>query len=71
MIDSCAEGYVLKVEFEPRITRLRQRLTEVEQQAQKIQGQETIQAELQTAISRLVEIGEKVNDNLAEADWQM
>jgi site-specific DNA recombinase len=71
LIDSYAEGYVQKVEFEPRITRLRQRLTELEQQAQKIQDQETIQAELQTAISRLEEFGEKVKDNLAEADWQM
>ncbi len=71
MIDCYAEGYVQKVEFEPRITRLRQRLTELEQQAQKIQDQETIQAELQTAISRLEEFGEKVKDNLAEADWQM
>jgi len=71
LIDSYAEGYVQKVEFEPRITRLRQRLTELEQQAQKIQDQETIQAELQTAISRLEEFGEKVKDNLTEADWQM
>ncbi len=71
LIDCYAEGYVQKVELEPRITRLRQRLTELEQQAQKIQDQETIQAELQTAISRLEEFGEKVKDNLAEADWQM
>ena len=70
LIDSYAEGFVQKAEFEPRITRLRQRLLELEQQAQLIQDQETIQAELQTAISRLEEFGEKVKDNLAEADWQ-
>jgi site-specific DNA recombinase len=71
LIDSYAEGYVQKAEFEPRITRLRQRSFELEHQVQKIQDQETLQAELQTAISRLEEFGEKVKDNLTDADWQM
>ena len=71
LIDSYAEGFVQKAEFEPRITRLRERLLELEQQVQQIQDQETLQAELQIAISRLEEFGEKVKDNLAGADWQM
>lgn len=71
LIDSYAEGFVQKAEFEPRITRLRERLLELEQQVQQIQDQETLQAELQIAISRLEKFGEKVKDNLAEADWQM
>jgi len=71
LIDSYAEGFVQKVEFEPRITRLRQRLLELEQQEQIIQDQANLQAELQIAISRLEEFGDKVKTNLAEADWQM
>jgi site-specific DNA recombinase len=71
LIDSYAEGFVQKVEFEPRITHLRQRLLELEQQELKIQDQANLQAELQVAISRLEEFGEKVKTNLAEADWHM
>jgi site-specific DNA recombinase len=71
LIDSYAEGFVQKAEFEPRITHLRERLLELEQKVQQIQDQETLQAELQIAISRLEEFGEKVTDNLAGADWQM
>jgi site-specific DNA recombinase len=71
LIDSYAEGFIQKAEFEPRITRLRQRLTELEQKAQNLQDQEQLQIELQTAINRLEEFGEQVKANLAEADWQM
>jgi site-specific DNA recombinase len=71
LIDSYAEGFVQKVEFEPRITRLRQRLLELEQQEQIIQDQANLQSELQIAISRLEEFGEKVKANLAETDWHM
>ena len=70
LIDSYAEGFVQKAEFEPRITRLRQRLLELEQQAQKIQDQENLKDELQTAIHRLEEFGEQVKVNLGDADWQ-
>ena len=71
LIDSYAEGFVQKAEFEPRIMRVRERLLELEQQVQEIQDQKTLQAERQISISRLEEFGEKVKDNLAEADWQM
>jgi site-specific DNA recombinase len=71
LIDSYTEGFVQKSEFEPRITRLRLRLVELEKQSQQIQDQRNLQAELQTAISRLEDFGEKVKDNLAEAGWQM
>jgi site-specific DNA recombinase len=71
LIDSYAEGYVQKEEFEPRITRFRQRLAILEKQAQQIQDQETLQLEFQTAIHRLEEFGEKVKDQLDKANWQM
>jgi len=71
LIDSYAEGFVQKEEFEPRITRFRQRLAILEKQAQQIQDQETLQLEFQTAIHRLEEFGEKVKDHLDGADWQM
>jgi len=71
LIDSYAEGFVQKEEFEPRITRFRQRLAILEKQVQQIQDQETLQLEFQTAIHRLEEFGEKVKDHLDGADWQM
>ena len=71
LIDSYAEGFVHKDEFEPRITRLRQRLAQLEKQAQQIQDQANLQVDLQTAIHRLEEFGEKVKDHLDEADWSM
>jgi site-specific DNA recombinase len=42
----------------------------LEQQAQKIQDQENLKDELQTAIHRLEEFGEQVKVNLGDADWQ-
>jgi len=71
LIDSYTDGFVQKNEFEPRITRLRQRLLDLDKQAQQIQDQENLRVELQIAIHRLEEFGEKVKDHLDEADWQM
>ncbi|MBF8248006.1 MAG: Resolvase domain protein [Bacteroidetes bacterium] len=71
LIDSYAEGFVKKDEFEPRITRLRQRLGVLEKQVEQIQDQAHLQLELQTAIRRLEEFGEKVKVHLGQADWQM
>jgi site-specific DNA recombinase len=71
LIDSFAEGYLQKQEFEPRITRMRQRLVDLEKQAQQITEEETIQTQFKLAICRLEEFHEKVKEGLAEADWQM
>jgi site-specific DNA recombinase len=71
LIDSYAEGMIQKQEFEPRIARLRQRLTDLEQQKQRIGEEETGLVDLQVAIDRLEEFAEKVKGNLAEADWAM
>jgi len=71
LIDGYTEGIIQKQEFEPRIARLRQRLTELEQQEQRISEEDAGAAELQVAIERLEEFAEKVKGNLAEADWAM
>jgi site-specific DNA recombinase len=71
LIDSYAEGFVQKSEFEPRITRLRQRLTDLEQHEKQIVAEEISHAQLQLAICRLEEFHEKVKAGLNEADWQM
>ena len=71
LIDSYAEGFIQKSEFEPRITRLRQRLAEMEQHEQQIIEEETSRTQLQMAICRLEEFHEKVKEGLKVADWQM
>ena len=69
LIDSYAEGLIDKLEFEPRITRLRQRLTALEAQAQQLQDEAALQTELQLIIGRLEDFAAQVHDELAVADW--
>jgi len=71
LIDGYTEGIIQKQEFEPRIARLRQRLTDLEQQEQQIGDEKAGVADLQVAIGRLEEFAEKVKGNLADADWTM
>jgi site-specific DNA recombinase len=69
LIDSYAEGFIDKQEFEPRICRLRQRLAELQAQAQQITDEVARQAELRLVITRLEQFAAKVSGGLAEADW--
>ena len=69
MIDSYAEGLIDKHEFEPRITRLRQRLARLEEQRQQLADEAALHAELQLIIGRLEDFATKVHDGLEDADW--
>jgi site-specific DNA recombinase len=69
LIDSYAESLIDKSEFEPRITRLRQRLARLEEQRQALADEAALQTELQLIIGRLEEFAAKVHDGLEEADW--
>lgn len=69
LIDSYAEGFIEKQEFEPRIQRLRQRLGVLEDQDRQIRLEVVRQAELRLVITRLEEFAVRVKDKLADADW--
>jgi site-specific DNA recombinase len=69
LIDSYAEGLIDKAEFEPRITRLRQRLARLEEQRQALAEEATLQGELQLIIGRLEDFAAKLHDGLEMADW--
>jgi site-specific DNA recombinase len=69
LIDRYAEGLIDKTEFEPRITRLRQRIASLEEQAQQIAQAAALQDELRLIIGRLDAFVVQVRDRLAEADW--
>lgn len=69
LIDSYAEGVIEKAEFEPRITRLRQRIAGLEEQAEQIAQAAALQDELRLIIGRLDTFAAQVRDGLAGADW--
>ena len=69
LIDSYAEGLLEKHEFEPRITRLRQRLTHLAEQRQQLADEAALQSDLQLIIGRLEDCAVQVHQGLEEADW--
>ena len=69
LIDSYAEGLIDKQEFEPRITRLRQRLTALEEQVQQLQDEAALHTELQLIMGRLEDFAAQGHGGLAVADW--
>jgi site-specific DNA recombinase len=69
LIDSYAESLIDKSEFEPRITRLRQRLARLEAQRQALAEEAALHGELQLIIGRLEDFAAKLHDGLETADW--
>src|SRR5881227_1758832 len=69
LIDSYAEGMIDKPEFEPRITRMRQRIQQLEKQVQQIQDEAGMEHELRLILGRLETFAAKVKEGLTEADW--
>ena len=71
LIDGYAEGLIEKVEFEPRIKRMKQRVAVLEEQMQQLADEVVQQRELRLLIGQLEEFVTKVQRNLATADWEM
>jgi site-specific DNA recombinase len=69
LIDSYADGYLEKNEFEPRIEQLKKRQAELAQQLKEFNDDKQTQTELQLIIGRLDEFGAKVRGRLDEMDW--
>jgi site-specific DNA recombinase len=69
LIDSSAEGLIEKQEFEPRVLRLRQRITHGEAPCQQLTEAETLQHELQLIIGRVEEFAAQVHQNLDGLEW--
>ncbi len=69
VIDSYAEGLIDKEEFEPRVTRLRERLKQMEAQAQHIKDEASLERELTLILGRLDEFVARVKNGLEGADW--
>ena len=69
LIDSYAEGLLEKHEFEPRISRLRQRIVHLEAQCHQLADEAALQSDLRLIIGRLEDFATQVQEGLAEADW--
>ena len=69
LIDRYAERLIDKDEFEPRITRLRQRLARLEEQRQAGADEAALQTELQLISGRLEDFATTVHSGLEAADW--
>jgi site-specific DNA recombinase len=53
LIDSDAEGLIDKAEFEPRLTRLRDRVGRLEADAQRLQEEAAVEREVRLLVGRL------------------
>jgi site-specific DNA recombinase len=69
LIDSYAEGLIDKTEFEPRITRLKERITALETQAKQVIDEVAQTTEIRLIIGRLEEFSTRVKDGLTKMDW--
>ena len=69
LIDRYAEGLWAKHEFEPRITRLRQRLTQLEEQRQQLIDVTALQTEIRLIVGRLEDFAAKMDAGLEDSDW--
>jgi site-specific DNA recombinase len=69
LIDSYTEGLIDKAEFEPRLTRLRERLGHLEAQVQQAREEASLEAELTLMLGRLEEFADHVKVGLHAADW--
>jgi site-specific DNA recombinase len=69
LIDSYADGLIDKGEFEPRMARMRERLKQIEAQAQQVTDEASLERELTLILGRLDEFAARVKTGLHEADW--
>jgi hypothetical protein len=70
LIDSYAEGLIDKQEFEPRVTRMRERMQHLEEQLQRLKEESEVDEELRLILGRLETFAAKVKEGLHQADFQ-
>ena len=71
LIDGYAEGLIEKVEFEQRITGLRQRIKIWEQQAAALRDEAALRRTLSLIIGRLEDFANQVQERVATPDWSL
>ena len=69
LIDSYADGLIDKQEFEPRVTRMRERMQRLEEQIQLLKEEAEVEGELRLILGQLETFAAKVNAGLQHADF--
>ena len=70
LIDSYADGLIDKQEFEPRVTRMRERMQHLEDQLSRLKEAAVVEEELRLILGRLETFAAKVEAGLHQADFQ-
>jgi len=69
LIDSYAEGVIPKAEFDPRITRWKERLVHLETQAAVLADAAALQRDLRLVVGQLEDFAAQVQGKLSDVDW--
>ena len=69
LIDAYGDGLLEKLEFEPRVTAARERLSRLEQEQKEVSAHKGQDAELKLVIGQLEEFAERVSDGLRQPTW--
>jgi site-specific DNA recombinase len=69
LIDSYAQEYIDKNEFEPRIKEAKQRLKSIEEQKRKVMDQKNLKNELTLLVTNLEHFSFSIKSNLEAVDW--
>jgi site-specific DNA recombinase len=69
LIDSYADGLIDKQEFEPRVTRMRERLQHLEEQLQCLKEAAELEEDLRLILGRLETFAAQVKEGLQRADF--
>jgi len=69
LIDSYADGLIDKQEFEPRVTRMRERMQHLETQIQSLKEEAEVEGELRLILGQLETFAAKVKTGLQHADF--
>ena len=71
LIDSYADGLIDKQEFEPRVTRMRDRLQHLGKQLQQLVEASELEEELRLIVGRLETFAAQVKDGLQQATFEI
>jgi site-specific DNA recombinase len=70
LIDAYEDGLTEKAEFELRVVRARERLSQLESESRVEAERQTAEQELRLVIGQLEGFSQRVNEGLIDADWQ-
>ena len=69
LIDSYAEGLIERGDFEPRVSRLRERVASLEARVQEVEVEASLQREMQLIIGQVEDFARTIVANLDQIDW--